>query len=158
MRGRFSSSRSLSLNGPSPSRARRFRFTHRSSVSSFRPNPRATCAIGLPVSRTIRTSPSLHSRWKCHRSHRQSLPQGRRRYGTRGSLPFMHERSDGAFPVLLGVARPTLVYLVPFDGRSVDQRLAEPKAVLLEELEPFGDLETIYVLEPVIEASSPLRV
>ena len=67
LRSRFSSSRSLSLNGPSPSRARRSRFTHRPSVPSFRPSSRATRAIGLPVSRTIRTAPSLNSRSKLRR-------------------------------------------------------------------------------------------
>src|SRR6202040_4321584 len=68
LRSRFSSSRSFSLNGPSPSRARRSRFTHRPSVPSFRPSSRATRAIGLPVSRTIRTAPSLNSRSKFRRS------------------------------------------------------------------------------------------
>jgi hypothetical protein len=47
LRSRFSSSRSFSLNEPSPSRARRSRFTHRPSVPSFSPSSRATCAIGL---------------------------------------------------------------------------------------------------------------
>jgi hypothetical protein len=68
LRSRFSSSRSLSLNEPSPSRARRSRFTHRPSVPSFRPSSRATRTIGLPVSRTIGTAPSLNSRSKLRRS------------------------------------------------------------------------------------------
>ena len=70
LRNRLSSSRSLSLNGPSPSRARRSRFTHRPSVPTCRPSSRATCAIGRPVSRTIRTAPSRNSRSKCRPNHR----------------------------------------------------------------------------------------
>ena len=44
-----------------PSRARRSRPTQLPRVPSFTPNSRATTAIGRPVSRTIRTAPSLNS-------------------------------------------------------------------------------------------------
>jgi hypothetical protein len=43
-------------------------FAHRPSVPSLIPSSRATCAIGLPVSRTIRTAPSRNSRSKFRRS------------------------------------------------------------------------------------------
>jgi very-short-patch-repair endonuclease len=62
LRSRASSSRSLSLSAPSPSPRRRLSaFTQFPSVPSLMPRSRATCAIGLPVSRTSRTAPSLKS-------------------------------------------------------------------------------------------------
>src|SRR6266545_6582497 len=58
----FSSARSLALNRPSPpSRARRSFATQLPSVPSLIPSSRATCAIGLLDSRTIRTAPSRNS-------------------------------------------------------------------------------------------------
>lgn len=45
-----------------PSAASRARFTQLPSVPSFTPRSRATAAIGLPVSSTIRTPPSRNSR------------------------------------------------------------------------------------------------
>src|SRR5215813_11287004 len=62
LRSRASSSRSVSLSAPSPSpRRRRSAFTQLPSVPSLIPRSRATCAIGLPVSLTSRTAPSLKS-------------------------------------------------------------------------------------------------
>ena len=60
-RSRISSVRSSSLSRPSPpSRCRRSLATQFSSVPGTIPSSRATCAIGLPVSRTSRTAPSLN--------------------------------------------------------------------------------------------------
>jgi hypothetical protein len=57
-----SSARSSSLSAPSASpRRRRSAFTQFPSVPSLIPRSRATCAIGLPVSRTSRTAPSRKS-------------------------------------------------------------------------------------------------
>src|SRR6266702_4120154 len=61
-RSRTSSARSSSLTRPpSPSRRRRSSMTQLPKVPSLIPSSRATCAIGLPVSRTSRTAPSLKS-------------------------------------------------------------------------------------------------
>ncbi len=61
-RSRLSSSTS-SFDSPSvPSPASRARATQLPSVPSFTPRSRATCAIGFPVSSTIRTAPSRNSR------------------------------------------------------------------------------------------------
>src|SRR6266566_5270033 len=64
LRSRASSARSSSLSTPSPPwrLRRRSAFTQLPSVPSWMPSSRATCAIGLPVSRTSRTAPSLKSR------------------------------------------------------------------------------------------------
>src|SRR6266700_562590 len=60
LRSRASSARSSSLSAPSRSpRRRRSVFTQFPRVPSLIPRSRATCAIGLPVSRTSRTAPSL---------------------------------------------------------------------------------------------------
>ena len=57
---RCSSARSLSRSRPSPpSRARRSLATELPKMASMIPNSRATRSIGLPVSLTIRTAPSL---------------------------------------------------------------------------------------------------
>src|SRR6516164_4362602 len=62
LRSRASSARSSSPSAPSPSPRRRLSaFTQLPSVPSLIPRSRATCAIGLPVSRTSRTAPSLKS-------------------------------------------------------------------------------------------------
>src|SRR5262249_8453470 len=47
---------------PLPSRRRRPALTQLPRVPSLTPRSRATCAIGLPVSRTSRTAPSRKSR------------------------------------------------------------------------------------------------
>src|SRR6266704_4941040 len=61
-RSRSSSARSSSLSAPLPSpRARRSLAHQLPSVPSLIPSSRATCAIGLPVSRTSRTAPCLES-------------------------------------------------------------------------------------------------
>src|SRR6478752_1682952 len=62
LRSRTSSARSSSLSAPSASpRRRRSALTQLPSVPSLTPRSRTTCAIGLPVSRTSRTAPSLKS-------------------------------------------------------------------------------------------------
>src|SRR5437879_2182416 len=62
LRSRASSARSSALSSPPPaSRRRRSAPTQFPSVPSLTPSSRATCAIGLPVSRTSRTAPSLKS-------------------------------------------------------------------------------------------------
>src|SRR5689334_21723527 len=62
LRNRASSARSSSLSAPPPSPRRRLSaFTQLPRVPSLIPRSRATCAIGLPVSRTSRTAPSLKS-------------------------------------------------------------------------------------------------
>src|SRR5512142_1952025 len=63
LRSRASSARSSSLIAPvPPPRRLRSSFTQLPKVPSLIPSSRATCAIGLPVSRTSRTAPSLKSR------------------------------------------------------------------------------------------------
>src|SRR4029078_4970332 len=62
LRRRLSSSRSSRVNSPRPSLASRSWATQLPSVPSWTPRSRATWAIGLPVSRTIRTAPSRDSR------------------------------------------------------------------------------------------------
>jgi hypothetical protein len=61
-RGRASSARSSSSSAPVPSPRRRLSaFTQLPSVPALIPRSRATCAVGLPVSRTSRTAPSRKS-------------------------------------------------------------------------------------------------
>ncbi|HUK73229.1 MAG TPA: hypothetical protein VLW50_31525 [Streptosporangiaceae bacterium] len=61
-RSRASSARSSSLSAPSPSpRWRLSALTRLPRVPSLMPRSRATCAIGLAVSRTSRTAPSRKS-------------------------------------------------------------------------------------------------
>src|SRR5512142_3233029 len=61
-RSRTSSARSSSLSAPSASpRRRRSALTQLPKVPSLTPRSQATCAIGLPVSRTSRTAPSRQS-------------------------------------------------------------------------------------------------
>src|SRR5205823_5008929 len=63
LRSRASSARSPSSSAPLPSpRRRASAFTQLPSVPALIPRSRATCAIGLPVSRTSRTAPSRKSR------------------------------------------------------------------------------------------------
>jgi hypothetical protein len=83
LRSRLSSSRSLSLNGPSPSRARRSRFTHRPSVPWCGPCSRANCAIGRPSPGRSEPRP-LGTPDQNFAVPLPSLPQRRRLYGTRG--------------------------------------------------------------------------
>src|SRR5207248_39836 len=62
LRSRASSARSSSDSAPLPSpRCRLSAFTQLPRVPSLIPRSRATCAIGLPVSRTSRTAPSRKS-------------------------------------------------------------------------------------------------
>src|SRR6516225_9552748 len=62
LRSRASSARSSSSSAPVPSPRRRLSaLTQLPKVPSLMPRSRATCAIGLPVSRTSRTAPSLKS-------------------------------------------------------------------------------------------------
>src|SRR5205814_8758714 len=61
-RSRASSARSSSLSAPVPSpRRRASAFTQLPKVPALMPRSRATCAIGLPVSRTSRPAPSRKS-------------------------------------------------------------------------------------------------
>src|SRR6266545_7498147 len=63
LRSRASSARSPSLSCPSPpSRRRRSAPAQFPRVPAFIPRSRATCATGLPVSRTSRTAPARKSR------------------------------------------------------------------------------------------------
>src|SRR4051794_24101461 len=57
-----------------PPAASRARFTQLPSVPSFTPRSRATCAIGLLVSSTIRTAPSRNSRSYFFRFSGISIP------------------------------------------------------------------------------------
>ena len=57
--------RSSSLSTPSGPRRRRSAFTQLPSVPALIPRSRATCAIGLPVSRTSRTPPGNPDRTSC---------------------------------------------------------------------------------------------
>src|SRR5262249_20240775 len=87
LRSRASSCRSVSLSAPSPSpRRRSSAFTQLPRVPSLIPRSRATCAIGLPVSRTSRTAPSPKSRSNFLRVSPIAVPPLRRCFhATRGS-------------------------------------------------------------------------
>src|SRR5580700_686349 len=61
LRSRASSARSSSPSSDPSPRRRRSAFTQFPRVPSLIPRSLATCAIGLPVSRTSRTAPSLKS-------------------------------------------------------------------------------------------------
>src|SRR5690348_8673280 len=87
LRSRASSARSSSLSTPLPSPRRRLSaFTQLPRVPSLIPRSRATCAIGLPVSRTSRTAPSRKSLSNFLRVSAIALPPLRRCvHVTRGS-------------------------------------------------------------------------
>jgi hypothetical protein len=86
LRSRASSARSSSLSAPpQPSRRRRSRSTQLPSVPELIPRFRATCAIGLPVSRTSRTAPSRKSGSNFLRVSAIAPPFRRCLHATRGN-------------------------------------------------------------------------
>src|SRR6266705_3994691 len=84
LRSHFSSSMSAADRPSAPSRSARSLAYQLPSVPSLIPRSRATCAIGFPVSRTIRTAPSRNSRSNFLRFSGMTTPHSPCLHGLRG--------------------------------------------------------------------------
>ena len=70
----------------------------------------------------------------------------------------MHDRSDRAGLVCERVVGPSRVDLEAVDRRRLDDLFAKSKAVPFEQFKPFRELNTIDVLQPILESAAPRRI
>src|SRR5690606_28352633 len=96
-RNRTSSSRSFALRPSASPRSTRSLATQLPNVPSLIPRSRATSAIGLPVSRTIRTAPARNSGSNLLLVSGMTSPHRRCLYGTGGCSELRQALQPGPF-------------------------------------------------------------